>query len=267
VKKKDELAYTKLVKRDLADEYVLAMARGIVERAEANGILLRLLGASAFVIHCPRFEGLFKKFDRKLTDVDVITYGSFKSTDIEKTLSAMGFGRQRHYVWHAAYREIYVNEEGLFVDVFRDSLNFSHVLSLQGRLELDDPTIPLADLLLEKLQIHRISDKDLKDMAILLLEHEIGGSGDRERIDLTYVNRILSDDWGFHYDALNNLKKTGEYLEKFSGQVERRLVEGRVEALIDAIERAPKSARWERRAKKGTRRPWYNEVGEIQQGV
>ena len=69
--------------------------------------------------------------------------------------------------------------DGLFdVDVFYDLLSFSHEVwfrdSVDGdRLELDFPTIPLADIVLEKLQIHRINRKDLVDLFMLLSGHEI----------------------------------------------------------------------------------------------
>jgi hypothetical protein len=41
-------------------------------------------------------------------------------------------------------------------------------LDFRGRLELDSPTISLVDLLLSKLQIQRITEKDIKDMIAIL---------------------------------------------------------------------------------------------------
>ena len=268
--KKDELVYKKLQKGEIDDAAILETALRVVENAERHGILLRLLGAAGFVIHCPLNRELFTRFSRKLTDIDVITYSACKSSNLEKALAEIGFERQRHYLWHAAYREIYANAEGLFVDVFRDSLSFSHEIRFKGRLELDSPTVPLEELLLEKLQIHLITEKDFKDVVILLLEHEVGDGGDRERINSAFVSGALSDDWGFYHDAVENLGKTKAFLGEFSALLAAeavRKVRGRIDALIDAVEKAPKSARWRKRSRKGTKRIWYAEVGELQQGV
>ena len=53
---------------------------------------------------------------------------------------------------------------------------------MAGRLEADSPTIPLTELLLSKLQIVQITEKDVVDTILLLLDHELA-SGDAETID------------------------------------------------------------------------------------
>jgi hypothetical protein len=268
--RKGELVFKKLRRGEIDDATILKAAARVVENADRHGVLLRLLGAAGFVTHCPMNKELFALFSRKLTDIDVITYGSCKSSNLENALAEIGFERQRHYVWHAAYREIYANAEGLFVDVFRDTLSFSHEIRFKGRLELDSPTVPLEELLLEKLQIHHITEKDFKDIVILLLEHDVGAGGDRERVDSSFVSGVLSDDWGFYHDAVENLGQAKAFLEEASdvlAAADVRNVRGRIDRLIDAIEKAPKSARWKKRAKKGTKRIWYTEVGELQQGI
>jgi len=266
---KDSLVHKKLEKVDLSDEYIFDMAKKIVDAANKRGVLLRLLGAAAFLYHCPAHREMYKKLKRRLTDVDVVTYSKFKSTIIEQAMAEVGLTKQRHYVWHAESREIYYNDEGLFVDVFRDTLDFSHVVNFKGRLDLDDPTIPVEDLLLEKLQIHDITQKDFKDVIILLLEHDFGSKESREEIDASYIAGVLADDWGFYYDAANNLNKIKDYADDFDllSADEKQKVRKKITELHTIIEDEPKTGKWNRRAKKGTRKPWYKEVGEIQQGV
>lgn len=263
------LVHKKLEKGDLSNDYIFDKAQQIVKKANENGLLLRLLGATAFIYHCPAHAYLYKKLNRRLTDVDVVTYSKFKSTDIEKTFKDLGFEKQRHYIWHAESREIYYNEDGLFVDVFLDELNFSHVIDFRGRLELDDPTITIEDLLFEKLQIHDITEKDFKDVIILLLEHEFGSKDDREELDTNYIAKVLANDWGFYYDATNNLKKIADFASNFEllNDEEKAKVKDKIDRLLDIIEGEPKSKKWLRRAKKGIKKKWYNEVGDIQQGV
>ncbi len=68
-------------------------------------------------------------------------------------------------------------EAGLHVDVFYEKLDFCHAIYWKDRLETDSPTIPLAELLLEKMQIVQINEKDVIDTIMLLLEHPLGDSG------------------------------------------------------------------------------------------
>jgi len=255
---KDSLVHKKLEKVDLSDEYIFDMAKKIVDAANKRGVLLRLLGAAAFLYHCPAHREMYKKLKRRLTDVDVVTYSKFKSTIIEQAMAEVGLTKQRHYVWHAESREIYYNDEGLFVDVFRDTLDFSHVVNFKGRLDLDDPTIPVEDLLLEKLQIHDITQKDFKDVIILLLEHDFGSKESREEIDASYIAGVLADDWGFYYDAANNLNKIKDYADDFDllSADEKQKVRKKITELHTIIEDEPKTGKWNRRAKKGTRKPW-----------
>ncbi len=64
-------------------------------------------------------------------------------------------------------------ETHIKIDVFMDELVMAHTMHFKGRLDLDFPTIGLADLLLSKLQIHQITENDSIDTIVLLAEHEV----------------------------------------------------------------------------------------------
>jgi len=64
---------------------------------------------------------------------------------------------------------------GRHIDIFFEKLDFSHVLPLKGRLEAETLTLPLAELLLEKMQIAQINEKDLID-TIMLLRSTLSGA-------------------------------------------------------------------------------------------
>jgi hypothetical protein len=64
--------------------------------------------------------------------------------------------------------------EQLMAEVFLDVLRMAQTLDFRGRLELDSPSVSLVDLLLSKLQIQQITEKDIKDMIALLAEHALG---------------------------------------------------------------------------------------------
>jgi len=51
---------------------------------------------------------------------------------------------------------------GEHIDIFLDKFRMDHTLDFRKRLKLDNLTIPVTDLLLTKLQIVRIAEKDLK---------------------------------------------------------------------------------------------------------
>jgi hypothetical protein len=130
---------------------------------------------------------------------------------------------------------------------------------------VDYPTIPLAEMLLEKLQIVQLNEKDVKDVIILLREHEVG-EGDKETINSRYIAKLLSEDWGFYYTATMNLNKIKSLLADYSQLVEydKELIEDKIDRLINAIENEPKSLGWKMRAKIGTKKQWYRKVEEIQ---
>ena len=101
---------------------------------------------------------------------------------------------------------------GVHVDVFYEKLDFCHAIPLEDRLQVDAPTLPLAELLLGKLQIVKITEKDLVDMIALLLEHRLG-DGDGDTINAARIAKLCAEDWGLWRTTTMNLEK----LERFAG--------------------------------------------------
>lgn len=239
-------------------------ALALAHDAEEQGIRLRILGSLAFRLHCPENIELFEKMQRDLTDVDFAAMHDQRKA-IEDYLEGLGYEMDRDiqaategtrwFFWHP--------ETGLGVDVFFDELFFCHRIPFKGRLELDSPTIPLSDLMLEKMQIVEINPKDIKDALVLLLEHPIG-SGDREAIDGKYIADLLSGDWGFYYTVTTNLEKLKRLGLEYGAldDVQWQVVSERIDELEALIENEPKSRGWKLRAKVGTHKQWYQEVAE-----
>ncbi len=126
-------------------------------------------------------------------------------------------------------------------------------------------TLSLADLMLEKLQIVYINEKDIIDMMMLLREHEIGVDDD-EMINGEYIGRIMAKDWGFYHTSTTNLHKVRSLLAEYEvlSISDREVISARVTDLLDRIEREPKSVGWKLRAKVGTKKQWYNDVEEVE---
>jgi len=246
------------------------LALDIVDSAEKSGIQLRVLGAVAFRIHCPVHQGLQASMNRVLTDIDFAAYYKQEKAIDKFFLQGMGYESYTASLTPGLMlgRKIYDDpgDERPHIDIFFDKLNMCHVVSWEkGRLEIDKPTITLADLMLEKLQIVHINEKDVIDVMMLLLEHEIGDS-DNEVVNGAYISGIMAKDWGFYYTCTTNLDKVKSHLGNYDAlsSSDRAVISGRIDQLLDMIEKQPKSFGWKLRAKVGTKKQWYNDVEEVE---
>jgi hypothetical protein len=125
--------------------------------------------------------------------------------------------------------------------------------------------LPLAELLLEKMQIVQINEKDQIDSIMLLREHPLGET-DMETVNAEVITRTLADDWGFWRTVTGNLKlldETLDHYEDLSGE-DRQVVRARIHELQERIESSPKSLRWKARARIGEKVKWYKDVEELQ---
>jgi predicted AlkP superfamily phosphohydrolase/phosphomutase len=138
-----------------------------------------------------------------------------------------------------------------------------HTVDFRRRLELDELTAPLADLLLTKMQIVKIGEKDAKDTITLLLDHPLNDS-DSKAINYAYISRTLANDWGFYYTVITNLKKLREDFKYLYQEVlpkeSTEALHSQITKLLDAIEAEPKSFNWKMRARIGPRKKWYQDV-------
>jgi hypothetical protein len=241
-------------------------ALSIIKRGEGEGIPFRLLGAIAVQHHCPNSRPLFAGMARALTDIDLVTYGKHRPK-MKKFFVDLGYTPHERLIASPVgqYRHIYWSEEkGWQVDIFFDALNMCHKVDFKGRLELDSPTITLADIVLEKMQIVEINLKDIKDTICLFVEHEVGDK-EEETVNGAYIAKLLSGDWGYWYTVTTNLNKVKSYLGDFEALADkdRKTVASRIDNLLGMIEAAPKSFKWKARAKVGPKSRWYNVVEEV----
>jgi len=243
-------------------------ALSIVEEAKKNKVTLRMLGAIAFRTHCHKHEFLYDALAREISDIDFVGHAE-DIEKIEKILKDFNYESPKGMLGGLTHpdRLIFYNpSRKITVDVFLDQLSMCHIIDFKSRLEVDYPTIPLAELLLEKMQIVKINEKDLKDTVILFLEHDLG-SGDNEVINEKLISSLLSDDWGFYYTVTTNLKKVINYLSttKIITEPQKELIEYRIGRLVQAIESHPKSFKWKMRARLGNKKKWYADVEEVEQ--
>jgi hypothetical protein len=248
------------------EEY-LNEARRLTEEAQKQGVILRVMGPIALHFYFPEFidiyRGMERLGDRVFTDIDYASYGKNRNKTVP-FFEKQGYElEKRAAMMSGGNRHIYFGDRIPMIDVFFDKLDYNHPINYQGRLEIHPYCVSLTDLLLQKLQIVKINDKDLKDAMLLLLAAPLGDT-DINKINLRYVAKLMSDDWGFCYTSLMNLNKVqaAVYGVPVLADRDRILIKEKAETIIKIIENEPKSGKWKGRSKAGTSKIWYNEVSD-----
>jgi hypothetical protein len=252
--------------KDVVDRAELEreMAR-IIEAVEAAGAPLRVLGSIGVALHCPDSSALIPSFARTYADIDFVAYGR-DARAVTAAIAALGYREDRVISINSEGRRAIFDHPagGAHLDVFYDELEFCHRIPLEGRLEADRPTIPLAELLLSKLQIVRLNDKDVVDTVLLLLDHELG-TGDADVIDVSRIARLCAEDWGLWRTLTMNLDKVRALAESYPqlAPPQRSRVVAATAALKGAIDAEPKPLAWRVRDRLGDRRQWWTDVDEV----
>ena len=228
-------------------------------------IMMRLIGALAFRTHCPQYGYLQDKLERRFTDIDFASYPRF-SKGIRHILTELGYHEDKQVTQLFGERRMLFHDPVYerHIDIFYNVLDFCHPISFVGRLEVEQLTLPLAELVLEKMQIVQINEKDQIDTIMLLREHPIGDS-DQETINSNLIAQTLANDWGFWRTVTGNLRLLEDALLRYDqlAEEDRKIVNTRIRELQDRIEVAPKSFRWKTRARIGEKIKWYKDVEEL----
>ena len=238
----------------------------IIKASDEAGIILRVIGSLAFQMHCPKYGYLQEAMGRAYTDLDFAAYGR-QTSAIRVLMAGLGYADNKEvFIVSGGERAIFDRPEiGLHVDVFYEKLDFCHVIRWEGRLEVDAPSIPLAEMLLEKMQIVQINEKDVIDTIMLMLEHPLG-EADHETINIKRIAELCASDWGLWRTTTMNLDKV-RVLSQAYGQLsaeEKTRVAEHVSAARERIEKEPKTLAWRLRARVGDRVKWYKDVDEVQ---
>ena len=245
----------------------LEEARHLTDEAQKQGIILRVMGPIALHYYFPDYVDLYRSMerlgDRVFTDIDYAAYGKYRNK-LVPFFEAHGYElEKRAAMLSGGTRMIFFGAKIPMIDVFFDKLNYNHPIDYRGRLEIHPLCVSLADLMLQKLQIVQINDKDLKDAMLLFLAAPVSDT-DKNAINAKYVAKLFSDDWGFYYTATINLKRIKEAMAGVRALTDdhRDIIAEKVDYFLKFIEDTPKSGKWKSRAKAGTGKPWYQEVSD-----
>jgi len=251
---------------------MIAETKRIIDVARERAIVLRLVGGLAVRFHCETLDFC----ERDHGDIDLV--GHRRDVALIANLFAdLGFeeiihvrqatdGRQLQFARECRHKDEwarYGQHHDDHVDVFLDTFKMDHAIALTDRLDLDDYTITVSDVLLTKLQMANLNEKDERDILTLLQDLELGTADDPGAIDVPYLAQLCARDWGLFHDVELNLARLGERLDAYAldpGEHDR--VRTNLGCLEEAIRAQPKSRTWRLRARIGTRRPWHDTVEE-----
>ena len=248
-------------------EVFLDEARRLIEEAQKQGLILRVMGPIALHFYFPQQVDLYRRLERLgervFTDIDYAAYGKQRGKMVS-FFQKQGYDyNPRLMMLYGQDRHIYFGGRVPMIDIFYDRLKMNHTVDYRGRLEFHPYCVSLTDLLLQKLQIVQINEKDLKDCLFLLLMAPLAEQ-EEGAINVRHIAHLLAEDWGFYYTATTNLGKVQAYIPQTAAlsAEQGEVIRTRVQALLQAIEAAPKSGRWKARAKIGPKKVWYNEVSD-----
>jgi hypothetical protein len=240
----------------------------IVEEAErllgagkANGVVIRLIGGLAVYFHT---DDIPAPLARLYGDIDVVTEKK-AGRRAGELLVELGYEPAKEFNALNGDRRLvfYDGRNERKLDVFVGSFEMCHTIPIGERLAADERTIPLAELLLTKLQIVQLTEKDLHDTLTLLDRHEMGDH-DEDTINVHVVARLTADDWGLWRTVKQNLERIREQIDSVGIDEESRArVVHRTDALWERIEAEPKTKKWRLRDRVGDRRRWYELPDEV----
>ncbi len=244
---------------------VVEEARRVAGISEERGVPLRLLGGVAINVRAR--GGLQPAFRREYADMDFIVPKG-RSSETQKFFESLG------YVPQTRFNALYGSERLLFfdedhdrqVDVLVGKFRMSHEIPIGKRLELEPMTIPLAELLLTKLQIIELNEKDVRDALALLHDHPVE-EADGDSVNAAHVAKLCAADWGLWRTFTANLEALGGHIGRYEIDEEGKGRIGRgIERLQGRIEEEPKPFSWRMRAKIGDRKRWYELPEEVEGG-
>jgi hypothetical protein len=259
----------------------LAEALRVIDLADARGLQVRLMGGMAVRAHAPDWTHRTRRVE---VDLDFATRGKDRPAFF-KLLEEAGYtADKRHNALFGGAQGYFVDvPRGRPVDVLVDKLEMCHRIDFGDRLGVSHPTLPLAELLLSKLQIVKINRKDVLDALILLAEHPLAdndGAADSDTglgaISLPRIFGYTSSDWGWWRTVTGNLTVLEQFIASDLTPADLDLGVDRpvrfqpgpqVAALRKAIDDAPKSTRWKLRARVGERAPWHADPEEVGHSV
>jgi hypothetical protein len=243
----------------------LAEAQRLIAAAAAQDLTLRLLGGLAVKLHSP--SAAHRALARAYPDLDFALVEK-RGHKLESLLPALGYAANKSFnLLNGANRLLFFDDaHQRQVDVFVGRFHMCHAIPITERVAVEPLTLPLAELLLTKLQIVQLNEKDIRDICALVLDHPFGDT-DRETLNLQRVADLCAQDWGLWKTVTVSLGKVVDFCDAYDLDPRAKLTIGeRLQMLRLALDDAPKALRWKVRAAVGEKIQWYDLPEEVRRG-
>jgi hypothetical protein len=262
-------------------------AVSIVAEAGQAGVTLRVVGSAGIRLHCPGPGPVMDRLGRPAKDIDFVVPQQHRK-GMRRLLESRGYVTDRDLLiaMEGSRYSFTHPEHGTEIDVFVERLAFCHTVEVRDRLDVHPVTIPLEELLLQKVQIIEMTTTDVIDISVLLATHEVAPASagtkaagtetagtkaagtetiDTETIDAGRIARLLARDWGFHHTATRNLRQVRDAAGGAVtdlGPEQNGKIRDRAGRLLDAIDAEPKNLAWRMRDRIGERKQWWQDVDD-----
>lgn len=244
----------------LAAQSLLVEAARLTDQASSQGLTLGVLGGVGIALLSPssRQAPLMREYG----DLDLAITRKDRAR-LETLMVACGyqpdpetnalFGRERLIYFDAA--------RGLHVDIMLDHLHMCHDIPFYFR----DGALTPACLLLTKLQVVQTAEKDLRDIAALLVDIKlVEGPGG---IDMAWLAALCAKDWGLWRTVMDVLDRVSAFSASVGSLPGDYSLSDQLQLLVRRLETSPKTLGWKARAAIGRRIQWYELPEEGQKKV
>jgi hypothetical protein len=236
----------------------LEEAVSICQAATDEGITIRLIGGLAIQYLTPDFPP--RGGDRQDLDLAI---ESGDRRPLTQFLAERGYAGDKTFNALYGHKQLYFQsaQTSRSLDVLVDRLHMCHTVEFKGRLGRMPVTLDVTDLLLSKLQIVELNEKDAQDVLYLVSAYPVRDGDEPGTIGLERVRPLVANDWGWWRTITLNL----DHIVALAGGPGRALVPDggeqdavqQLTALREAVDATPKSLRWKARARVGERVRWY----------
>lgn len=236
----------------------------LIDELKKVGVLARLLGGLGIAAH--DHDAVPEQLQREYADIDIVI-GKRDGRGLSKFLLERGyFANEKFNALHGAKRMLFYDKSNSRqMDVFIGSFDMCHYIELDKYLSLHEYSLAPEHLLLTKLQIVELNQKDLVDVLRLLLMHKNKDSFKFKcpGISVENLNSVLCFDWGWYTTVTDNLLKVQSRASQILNESDSQFVVSNISEILEQINGSSKSLKWKARATVGRHKIWYEIPEEI----
>jgi len=230
----------------------------IIKKARERGVILRLFGGLAVKEHCGKDDFC----EREHGDIDLIGL-AYQSSAIIDTIQGFGYRENTDNTFASGGTHLLFEKSGSkdHIDVFLDKLRMEHEIDLSDRLDIEENTISVSDILVCKLIIADLTEKDYRDILTLVKDLPLGEDDLPKTINIKYIQELCAQNWGLYQDIIASLDSCLDFIKNYQFKDEvAQDVRKKFIVIKTAISDYPKSAKWKLRSHIGKRLAWKKKV-------